>query len=525
MNNPMPAILTPEYVMEQQVTLLRSVAQRMLEGPQRLLEQQEALLSVIKNPVFQSDQLEAAFELLTETTARLMNVSRVGVWRYNEARDAIRCVDLLELSSGRHSSGVTLQASQFPRYFEALSASEAICADDARTDLRTSEFKDSYLDPLSIKSMMDIPLILGGRLEGVICHEQVGSVKSWMPEDRLFGMAIANLAVLALERCERTRAARELQAAEERRRSEIEERLQQSEERYRNLVDNLKIVVFQTDVVGRWTFLNPAWTDLMGFSVDHGLTRCLKDYVHAEDAPVCEQLFLSLVEHKRDSRVEMRVANASGELRWVEAYARPIKNSQGEVIASSGTLTDITERKAADARIERLAYYDALTGLPNRTLLLDRLDRALAEARRDNRHAAVLFVDLDNFKTINDTLGHITGDAMLAQVGERLTNLLREQDTIGRLGGDEFLVLLSRLETRDDARAVCTKTIDAIARPFRIGEHELRISASIGVSIYPEDGDDRDALLKCADAALYRAKRIGRGAFQFHEAGQIIPSA
>ncbi|MES2561536.1 MAG: diguanylate cyclase [Pseudomonadota bacterium] len=519
MNNPMPAILTTEYVMEQQVTLLRSVAQRMLEGPQRLLEQQEALLSVIKSPVFQSDHLEPAFELLTETTARLMNVSRVGVWRYNEARSAIHCVDLLELSSGRHSSGVTLQASQFPRYFEALSASEAICADDARTDLRTSEFRDSYLDPLGIKSMMDIPLILGGRLEGVICHEQVGTVKSWMPEDRLFGMAIANLAVLALERCGRNHAARELQVAEERRRSEIEERLRESEERYRNLVDNLKIVVFQTDVVGLCTFLNPAWTDLTGFSVDHGLTRCLQDNAHADDASVCEHLIHTVFEDQRDCRVEMRVVTASGEVRWVEAYARPIKSSQGKVIASSGTLTDITERKASDARIERLAYYDALTGLPNRTLLLDRLDRALAEARRHTKHSAVLFVDLDDFKTINDTLGHITGDAMLAQIGERLKNLLREQDTIGRFGGDEFLVILSRLETREDARAVCMKTIDAIAQPFRIGEHELSISASIGVSVYPEDGGDRDALLKHADAALYRAKKMGRRTFQFHEAG------
>ncbi len=510
---------THEHNMQQQATLLRTVAQRMLEGPKRLLEQQEALLSIIKNPIFQGEDLAAAFKVLTETAARLMNVSRVGVWRYNEARDAIMLLDLHQLMPRENSSGIVLRASEFPRYFEALSTSEAICADDARTDLRTSEFTDCYLDPLGIKSMMDIPLILYGRLEGVICHEQVDVPKSWMPEDRLFGMAIANLAVLAMERSEGNRAVRELRIEEEQRRSLIEERLRQSEERYRSLVNNLDIVVYQTNVKGEWTFLNPAWTDLSGFPAGECLGKNIADYVHADEREVCRHLFRSIVQEQRDYRAELRVVTSAGEVRWVEGFARPIIGPGGVALGSSGTFTDITLRKASDARIERLAFHDALTGLPNRTLLLDRLDHAIAEAKRYNKHVAVLFLDLDDFKTINDTLGHITGDALLTQVGGRLKGLLREEDTIGRFGGDEFLVVLSRFDAPEDAKAVSIKTLGALAESFTVGEYELRISASIGVSVYPEDGEDRDTLLKCADAALYRAKSTGRGTYQFHGAG------
>jgi diguanylate cyclase (GGDEF)-like protein/PAS domain S-box-containing protein len=508
-------LVTPEHVVEQQTTLLRTVAQRMLEGPMRLLQQQEALLSIIKHPTFQGEDLEAVFALLTETAARLMNLSRVGVWCYNEARDAISCRDLYELAATRHSSGITLSAAVFPRYFAALASSEAICADDARTDLRTSEFTEGYLDPPGITSMMDIPLIVNGQLEGVICHEHVGTRLTWMPEDRLFGMAIANLAVLAMERFERVRAVRQLTASEQQRRSEIEERLRQSEARYRTLVDDLRVVVFQANAEGDWTFLNPAWTDLTGYPVEHGLGSGLLNAVHEHDRPACERFFRAPAHERRDCRVELRLLTSTGDVRWVEGFASPIVGPGGVVVGSSGTLTDITDRKAAEARIERLAYHDALTGLPNRTLLLDRLDRALVDAKRNHKRMAVLFLDLDHFKTINDTLGHAVGDSLLADVGDRLKGLLREEDTVGRFGGDEFLVVLPGFQVPADARAVCAKALALLAQPFLAGGHTVEVSASIGVSVYPDDAQHRETLLQCADTALYRAKSTGHGTYQF----------
>ncbi len=509
------SVNTSEHFVEQQATLLRSMAQRMLEGPQRLLEQQEALLAVIKSPDFQGDNLEVAFQLLTETAAHRMRVSRVGIWRYNDTRDAIRCLDLYELGKSQHSSGVVLGADRFPNYFDALSGSEAICADDARKDLRTHEFRDVYLDPLGIKSMMDIPLILFGRLEGVLCHEQIGEQRPWLPEDRLFAMAIANLAALAMERCERNRVAQQLRFDEAQRRTLIEERLRQSEERYRSLVNNLKLVVFQTDTEGAWTFLNPAWEDLTGFSVQEGLMANLQAFVHPEDRVLCDKLFRDLIKTGKDCNAELRIVTRTGEVRWVDGAARPIAGPDGRVTGSSGTFTDITERKATDAHIQKLAYHDMLTGLPNRTLLLDRLDRALVDAKRNCNNVAVLFIDLDNFKVVNDTHGHDIGDLLLMQLGARLKGLLREGDTVARFGGDEFLLVIPSFQVTEDVMEVAHKTIRALSEPFLANAQALQITASVGISLYPKDAGDRDTLLKHADIALYRAKSGGRNSFQF----------
>jgi diguanylate cyclase (GGDEF)-like protein/PAS domain S-box-containing protein len=506
---------TPEHLMEQQATLLRTFAQRLVEGPKRLLDQQEALLSAIKSRAFQGDDLETAFRLLTETTARLMRIERVSIWRYTVGRNAIRCIDLYELSQDRHSAGIELQAALFPNYFEALATSEAIVADDARTDLRTREFLPSYLAPLGITSMMDIPLILYGHLEGVLCHEQVGTPVSWLPEDRLFGMAIANLIVLAIERSERKRAEEKRRADEAQRRIAIEERLRQSEERYRSLVENLKVVVFQTDAEGRWQFLNPAWTELTGFSVAESLAKRALDFVHPEDRESCLGLFRSLMERQQDCRTEMRFSTRNGESRWVEGFARPTIDSAGVVEGTLGTLTDVTDRKAADARVQHLAYHDPLTNLPNRTLVMDRLERSLAEAKRHNRQVAILFLDLDNFKIFNDTFGHDAGDQLLAQVSARLANSVREEDTVARVGGDEFLLVLADARTAHNAALVADKTLQALALPFYVQGRALNLTLSIGISIYPEDGVDRESLLKQADIALYKAKESGRNTYRF----------
>lgn len=176
---------------------------------------------------------------------------------------------------------------------------------------------------------------------------------------------------------------------------------------------------------------------------------------------------------------------------------------------------DITERKEQEAHIQYLAYHDALTGLPNRTLVLNRLEQAVAQAMRNNRMLAVLFIDLDRFKIINDTLGHPTGDALLQQAARLLNNILREGDTVGRVGGDEFLVLLPGVESVQDCAHVAGKIISTLSSPFTIAGHELRLTASIGISMLPRDAKEVEILVKYADAALYLAKEQGRNTFRF----------
>lgn len=203
------------------------------------------------------------------------------------------------------------------------------------------------------------------------------------------------------------------------------------------------------------------------------------------------------------------------EVRHMHMRSRQVLDAQGQPFRRAGIVQDVTERKLQEARIERLAYHDPLTGLPNRSLLMDRLGQALAQAQRHQGLLALLFLDLDRFKNVNDTLGHLLGDRLLCQVAERLRTALRECDTIARLGGDEFVVLLTDVQDVADAAHVADKLLAALAAPFVLGERELHINASLGVSLYPRDGQDADALLKYADTALYKAKEGGRNAYRF----------
>lgn len=190
-------------------------------------------------------------------------------------------------------------------------------------------------------------------------------------------------------------------------------------------------------------------------------------------------------------------------------------SESGTVIHYVGTFLDITERKEAETRIRHLAEFDSLTQLPNRALLNDRLTQALALARRDERQLAVIFIDLDRFKNINDSLGHPMGDRLLQEVAGRLREIVRESDTVSRLGGDEFVVLLTSLEQRTSALQSSRKILAALAQPYYIDEHELQVTPSIGVALYPDNGTDGATLLKNADAAMYHAKNSGRNNFQF----------
>ena len=192
-----------------------------------------------------------------------------------------------------------------------------------------------------------------------------------------------------------------------------------------------------------------------------------------------------------------------------------LENLGREITGFSGTGRDISERKANEEKIQRLAHYDTLTDLPNRRLFSDRLQQALATAKRDKAHLALMYFDLDRFKPINDTLGHDIGDLLLKEVAKRVQDCLRESDTAARMGGDEFVVLLPAIEAEQDAMVVAEKIRHTLNRPFELVGHSLHISSSIGVAVYPEHGSDEETLLKNADTAMYHAKESGRNMVRF----------
>lgn len=214
---------------------------------------------------------------------------------------------------------------------------------------------------------------------------------------------------------------------------------------------------------------------------------------------------------------DFEIIGLHGARRWISCVAAPLPGAAGEVIGQLAIARDITERKLTQDRIEYLATRDALTDLPNRTLLADRLQQVLATAHREGKALAVLFVDLDRFKSVNDTLGHHAGDLLLHETARRLTLCLREQDTVSRHGGDEFIVLLPESDG-PAAALVARKILSAITEPAQIERHSWTIEASIGIAIYPQHGQDAATLLRNADAAMYRAKDAGRNNYQFFEA-------
>ncbi len=295
-----------------------------------------------------------------------------------------------------------------------------------------------------------------------------------------------------------------------------ERQLRDSERRFRDFAESASEYVWESDVDGRLTYVSQRVEEVLQRSAEslRGLTvtdvtppgeyERMLEWIRANGRP--DGSF-------RD--MEHRILRADGEVLWVRVSAVRMLDEQGRHTGWRGTSRDITDRKSAEERISYLATRDALTGLPNRVLFNDRLEQALVNARRKGDSVALMFLDLDRFKNVNDSLGHHVGDLMLKEVALRMQACLRKGDTLSRLGGDEFVVTLEGLQHAEDAAQVAQKVIASLGRPMEVGGHTLSTSCSIGIAIFPGDADDPPSLMKNADTAMYHAKERGRRNFQF----------
>jgi diguanylate cyclase (GGDEF)-like protein/PAS domain S-box-containing protein len=243
--------------------------------------------------------------------------------------------------------------------------------------------------------------------------------------------------------------------------------------------------------------------------------RKLSDFLTPDSLKNYEDAFSRLKEQGAVHDLEFRFIRRDGSVMSVLVNASAIKDADGNFVMSRSTVYDITERKQQEERIHYMAHYDMLTGLPNRAVLRDRVNQAIAQAHRHQYLVAVLLIDLDYFKNINDSLGHQVGDRLLQKATERLQRCVREGDSVARLGGDEFVISLPSLSDSNDAAVVAQKALEALDLPFIVDGHELHVSGSIGISLYPADGQDAEALMRAADTAMYDAKEKGRGNYQF----------
>lgn len=264
------------------------------------------------------------------------------------------------------------------------------------------------------------------------------------------------------------------------------------------------------------TYVNPAFERITGYAAVEVLGHNGRFLAGSDQEQLGLEEIRAALREQREGSAVLRNYRKDGSLFWNELSVAPVRDENGNVTSFVGILNDITERKKYEEELEYQANHDGLTGLPNRNLLADRLNQALSFTDRYGKQAAVLFLDLDHFKFINDSLGHDMGDRLLEITAGRLTECVRATDTVARHGGDEFVVVLPDLADGEDAATIALKIQDAVYQPFKLGEHELMISCSTGISMYPGDGDDAQTLLKNADAAMYRAKEQGRNCFRFY---------
>lgn len=268
-----------------------------------------------------------------------------------------------------------------------------------------------------------------------------------------------------------------------------------------------------TDPTSRqWIKVNDKMCEILGYAREELLQRTWESLTYPDDLPMSVREYERILRGESNTySLEKRFVHKNGSVIHSTVDVHCARNAQGEPDYFVATLQDITARKLQEARIQHMAHHDLLTDLPNRTLLSDRLSQNLLLARRNGSRCAVLFMDLDNFKPVNDRHGHATGDLLLQAVAQRIQSCVRASDTVARMGGDEFVVLLAPVESRGQAVQVAEKIHHALAQPFALQDgHTAHISSSTGIAVYPDHADTEDSLLRCADNAMYAAKAAGR---------------
>ncbi len=320
----------------------------------------------------------------------------------------------------------------------------------------------------------------------------------------------------------------------------VQLRLEKSEALHRYIVNSSPDIVFMLDDNGHFCFVNSKVESLLGYQPGE---LCDRHFRHIlDDRDIARGMYALngpniSADNPRTLEVRLKTRGSRRATRHFEITAFPIDpqtwphsdatrgGGSGKSARYYGTARDVTERKEAEAFINFQAYHDLLTRLPNRALFKDRLELAITQARRNGQKLAVMFLDLDRFKVVNDTLGHAMGDRLLQAVTHRLEDCLRKGDTLSRFGGDEFTLLLPSIHTHEDARLIAKKLIKALRAPFQLGEHEVFVGVSIGIAIFPDAGESMDQLIQNSDIAMYHVKAKGKDGYRFFSESMSIDSA
>jgi diguanylate cyclase (GGDEF)-like protein/PAS domain S-box-containing protein len=300
-------------------------------------------------------------------------------------------------------------------------------------------------------------------------------------------------------------------------RRQMEDAIRQSEEKYRTILENMQEGYFEVDLAGNFTFFNDSICLLFGYTQEEMMGMNNRQLTNKENAKILFQAFNKIYKTGEPTKgFDWEVIRKDGSKIFIEASVSLQKDSSGKSIGFRGITRDVTERKFTEEKIQYMATHDALTGLPNRLMFNQLINHTIQTAQRYQRQFAVLFIDLDRFKTINDTMGHEAGDQLLQEIATRLKQTLRVVDVAARLGGDEFVILIEEISDSNHAATVAHKILTSIIKPITIMGQECRITASIGICMFPKDAQDEQSLMKNADIAMYLAKEEGKNNYQFY---------
>jgi diguanylate cyclase (GGDEF)-like protein/PAS domain S-box-containing protein len=308
-------------------------------------------------------------------------------------------------------------------------------------------------------------------------------------------------------------------------RVQMEEALNRSGERYRTILEEIDEGYWEVDLEGNFTFANDAACHQFGYSRQEIIGTNYRAYVPKQDLKSVYRIWHKVYRTGEPIKsFSIAGFKKDGTQVYIENSITPLRDKEGKIIGFRSISRDITERKRFEEKLAVMATHDHLTGLPNRILLGDRLMVGSALARRSGYRLAILMLDLDRFKVVNDTLGHSVGDELLKAVGQRLSSMMRKSDTISRIGGDEFVLVLPQISQIEDVTKFAQRILSAFQESFVFGKNRLQVTTSIGIAIYPDDGTDIENLLKSADSTMYWVKEHGRGIYKYYRDDNVLNS-
>jgi len=307
------------------------------------------------------------------------------------------------------------------------------------------------------------------------------------------------------------------------------EALRQSELKFRFLADNTHDILWTMDLNLHTTYVSPSIESALGFTPEERMRQDVTQQLTPESLALAQETLVQELEYEQSGQadrnrviiIESEYYHKDGSTLWFENAITSIRDEKGVITGLQGVSRNIMERKQMEQKLEEMATHDYLTGLPNRVLLADRFCMAAALAQRNKDRLAVMSLDLDKFKIVNDTLGHTAGDQVLKIVSARLTDIIRASDTIARVGGDEFVLVMQETNEMKDATVIAQKILDSFREPLVIEGHRVDLSTSIGIAIYPDDGLDMETPIKKSDAAMYYSKGSGRSQFKLFSDGDV----